>query len=137
KAIARTGALQLVAVRDDSSRMSMTTFFLQNVTQRPITALAVAFGGSDERGGNYVECFTSGPAAVCVRPGASYALSQVNASDHTLIVKAVVFEDGTGDGVQRDIDLITFTRLGRMFETERIRSIADAADADFASLPAK
>jgi hypothetical protein len=137
KTIARTNALQLVAVRDDSSRMSMTTFFLQNVSQKPITAMAVAFGGSDERGGHSVDCFAGGPTAVCVLPGASYALSQVNASDHTLIVKAVVFEDGTSDGVQRDIDAIIFTRLGRMFETERIRSIADAADADFTSLPAK
>jgi hypothetical protein len=137
KAIARTSALQLVAVRDTSSQMSMTTFLLQNVTQKPITALAVTFGGSDERGGNSVDCFAGAPTAVCVLPGASYALSQVNASDHTLIVKAVVFEDGTGDGVQRDIDAITFTRLGRIFETEHIRSIADAADADFTSLPAK
>jgi hypothetical protein len=117
--------------------MNITTLFLQNVTQKPITAIAVTFGGSDESGGNSVDCFAGGPTAVCVLPGTSYALSQVNASDHTLIVKAVVFEDGSGDGVQRDIDAINFTRLGRMFETERIRNITDAADTDFTSLPAK
>jgi hypothetical protein len=135
KTIARTTALQLVAVRDSSPSMSSTTFFLQNVSQKLITALKVTFG-SDGGTGLLVDCFVS-TAPVCVLPGTSYMLSQANASDHTLAINAVVFEDGTSNGVQRDIDAISFGRLGRMFETERVRSIVDAADAEFATLSAK
>ena len=136
KTIARTTALQLVAAQDSSPQMSSTTFFLQNVSRKPITALKVTVGGSNGGTGQLVDWFSTATRD-CVLPGASYALSQASASDHTLIIDAVVFEDGTSDGAQRDIDAINFTRLGRMFESERIRSIVDAADAEFTKLPAK
>ena len=136
KTIARTTALRLVAVQNSSPQMSLTTLFLQNVSQKPITALAVTVGGSDGGTGHVVDWFASATPD-CVLPGSSYALSEPNASDHTLVVNAVFFEDGTSDGAQRDIDAINFTRLGRMFETERIRSIVDTPDAEFTTLPAK
>ena len=97
KTVARTAALELVSVQEDSSPMKLTTLFLKNVSQKPITAISVAFGEEHENGGGQNEdCFLS----ACVLPGASYALNLANVSDRTLVIKAVVFEDGTGDGVQ-------------------------------------
>jgi hypothetical protein len=136
RTLAGTAALRLVAVRDSSIPMNFTTFFLQNVSPKPITALAVAFGGPVGGRGHRVDCLES-PVGVCVVPGASYALSQADASEHTLAINAVIFEDGTGDGVRGEIDAIRFTRLGSMLETERIRGLLDAAGTDLATLPAK
>jgi len=135
KVIARTTALQLVAVRESSGPMKTTTLFLQNVSNKRITAIRVA-NGDFEKGGNGIDWFgAASPAGVL--PGVSYPFVLGSVTERTLSINAVVFEDGTGDGVQSEIDSINYMHLGRMFEVERIRGILEAAGSDLATLTAK
>ena len=136
KAVARTAALRLVAVRkSDDTRM--TTLVLQNQAQKGISALSVSFGDSTNRDqrSQTQDCFGSA-TPVCVVPGGSASLFPSVPESRILNIDAVVFDDGSGDGAQSAIDAIQFNRLGRMFETERIRSILDAPNTGFATLPA-
>jgi hypothetical protein len=138
KAVARTAALRLVAVRESDTRSKMTTLVLQNQTAKGITAFAVSFGNStDSEGASQThECFESA-MPVCVLPGGSVSLFPSSRMARILNIDAVVFEDGSGDGARSAIDAMQYSRLGRMFETERIRSILESADTDFGSIPAR
>ncbi len=137
KAVPKTAALRLVAVRDNA-RSKMTTLVLQNQTKKGISALSVSYGNSSDRDrrGQTQECFGSA-TPVCVLPGGSVSLPSSAPGSRILNIDAVVFDDGSGDGDQSAIDAIQYDRLGRMFETERIRSILEASSTDFATVPAK
>jgi hypothetical protein len=137
KAVARTAALRLAAVRTSDDPTQLTTLVLQNQTQKGISAFSVSFGdstGRDQRG-QTEECFGSS-TPVCVLPGGSASLFASVPESRTLNIDAVVFDDGSGDGAQSAIDAIQYSRLGRMFETERIRGILETSNADFATIPA-
>ena len=132
--ISRTNALRLSAVR--SSDVG-STLFLNNITTKTITAGSVGIGNPNPRGerSQGFDCFPDNGCGVA--PGASYAMLVAMVRERVAVIRAVVFDDGTGEGLQTDIDRILFTRLGRVFETERIRALLDAPGADLESLPAK
>jgi len=137
KTVDRTAALRLVAVRKSDGQIKMTTLVLQNQTQKGIGAFSVSFGDSTNRDqiGQTEDCFGSA-TPVCVLPGGSASLFPSVPESGILNIDAVVFDDGSGDGAQSAIDAIQYRRLGKMFETERIRSILEASNADYGTVPA-
>ncbi len=117
----RTSAIELVAVQESEK---LTTFVLKNVSTKPITAFAVSYGNTT-RG---VDRFLTDAS---LQPGESDSVQvgteELSPSKHILELSAAVFEDGTSDGLDREIQNITVHRLGRTLETERVKAILDGA----------
>jgi len=135
KAVDQTGALQLVAVRTSDDPMKTMTLVLQNQASKGISAFSVSFGASTngDRASQTEECFGSA-TPVCASPGSAVSLYASAPDSRVLNVDAVVFSDGSGAGTQSEIDAIQYSRLGLMFETERIWGILEASNADFATI---
>jgi hypothetical protein len=114
-------AMKLVAV-DESEKF--TTFRLQNVSSKVITAFALSFEPPEAASGvrDYRDCNDDEPS--CVRPG---GILEVRfgpmLEGRTLWIRAVVFEDGTSDGNESDIRQISSNRLGLALERERLNGI--------------
>jgi hypothetical protein len=108
-----TNAMDLVEVQPSSIFKLTTVFVLKNVSGKPITAFAV----THEAVTHTIDYFPDGG----LQPQATYPLSignqELSGSDPILKIAAVVFEDGTEQGLQEQADFIRGRRLGRLFET--------------------
>lgn len=115
KTDARTTAIDLVAV---NALGGITTFAFKNVSGKPIRGLVVSYDGI-EHGTDY---FDTGGA---LQPDQQYMVrvgdSELVGGTLILQLAAVVFADGTAQGVQETIDFMKDRHLGRTLEAERIR----------------
>lgn len=115
-----TTAMELVAVESSGPN---TVFVVKNVSGRPITAFSVSHDAITDT----IDYFH---AEGNLQSGATYRLlfsnAELSRSDHILRFSAVIFEDGSADGTKGDVDFIRGKRLGRLFETERVRNTLEA-----------
>lgn len=116
----KTKAIELVAVQQSPT---MTTFVLKNVSAKPITAFSVSLADGTGHTIDYFAAERAMPA------GAAYELRTGNAEatrgNHILRLSAVVFSDGTSDGLVAEVQSIQANRLGHIVETERVREILE------------
>jgi hypothetical protein len=114
--------LELVAVEQASGG---TVLDLRNVSGKPITAFAVS--GSDSSVTHAIDYFQ---AEENLAPGGSYLLRlgkrEPAFAEHVLHLAAVIFADGTSQGVPDELDAIRGARLGLAFEVERVNGIVNA-----------
>lgn len=102
-----------------------------NVGGQLITAFCISLG----RGASYtVDYFDSGSSGLAA--GSSYTLwipiqPGAQPAGRTAEASAVVFDDGTGDGMEKEIACIRVNRLGRMAEGLRIASILERGPASY------
>jgi hypothetical protein len=116
-------AVQLKSVEESGTT---TILSLKNVSEKPITAFVVAFTNSQE--GNFQShgCFSAETS--CLAPGTVFPITYMTSDllavpDHTILITAILFEDGTSKGSDRDVEFISSFYLGMMFEAERIKNI--------------
>ncbi len=121
-----TSALKIVSV--DLSQGSPSTpglfeFSVQNISAKTITAFEADLGDHTEYyfersfagvQPNDIHKFVLGPASA-------------SAGEHTVYIRAVVFDDGTNEGTASVINFITFQRFGRILEVERIYQLLKAS----------
>ncbi len=127
----RTGALVLAKLREDGLS---TTLTLRNASDKPITAIATSSPPGVDTYHHYYDYLDSGSAGL--GPGATYNLrigpEEASLNTHRVLnVDAVIFADGRAEGSQSDIDFMNAMRLGRVIETERIRSKLARPDAQY------
>ncbi len=120
----KTSAVVLTAVE---SSEALTTFSFKNVSERVISAFAVAFGAnSRNRTNRYQDWFGAEPAGLS--PGEVFNLTigtreALSFTDRTLQIAAVIFEEGAGEGSSSHIRFLNSRRIGQMLETEHVRKI--------------
>ena len=102
-----------------------TVLDLKNASGKLITAFAVS--GSDSSVTHAIDYFQ---AEENLAPGASYLLRlgkrEPAFAEHVLHLTAVIFADGTAQGVPDELDAIRGARLGLAFEVERVKGIVNA-----------
>jgi hypothetical protein len=95
---------------------------LKNVSGKPIVAVDVF--APDESRGIMIAYFDS---TIELMPGAIVSLrpdvTKFADDNHTLKIAAIMFADGTSDGLPGWIDLVKARQLGSAFETERIKGL--------------
>ena len=131
--VSNTSALRLVAVRESIFGTENRELFLQNVSHKAVTAISVSF--DDSHPGSQTETVDCFPR-VCVGPGASHNFTDADPRRRTLVIKAVVFDDGTGEGMRGEVDAFLFRRLGASFETQRMSNLLRRPSANVKSLSA-
>lgn len=128
---AGSSALQLVAVDESSVPTPFTRFTLRNVSGRAISAFSCSF--DDDAGSSvnrYEDRFEEDAG---LAPGDTVTVDIGAAEDarfrkHGLTLAAVIFNDGVAEGDQAEVDALLAGRLGRMIETERLRSILTSGE---------
>jgi hypothetical protein len=126
----KTGAVVLVKVKEGPVG---TTLSLKSVSGKLITAIAASSPPSENTTYRHFYDYLDSSSAGLAN-GATYELRispQEAASNvqRVLEIDAVIFEDGTAEGLQGDVDFMNAKRLGRVFETERLRSLLARPDA--------
>lgn len=117
-------SVQLVGVQQSGA---LARFYLKNVSDKPITAI-VAITPDGVR--VTVEYFGEGE----LMPGAVQRLhagsSRFPADSRVLHIAAVVFADGSSEGLRPQIDVVRANRLGRAHEAGRVKAIFAAPPAE-------
>lgn len=132
-----TNAIVLAAVQESDTTV---TFSFKNVSGRVISGFAVCFdcdhSGPDKNRtqaalgrdwfGSEPNGWMNAEIEKITQPTSNSRMQQ-----RSLEISAVVFDDGTSEGWQPNIDSILFSRLGRILETERIKNILAAMKSRF------
>jgi len=117
------GVIDLVQVEQSKLLPSTTEFVLKNSSNKAITGFALTC----EDMTNTIDFFNSGTA---LRQGETYRLSvsdrELSGRDRIVTVAAIVFEDGTAQGAQEQIEFIWNSRWGQLFEIERVRKLLES-----------
>ena len=121
---ARTKSLELLAVDESAGK---TTFVLKNVSGRVISAYSACFS----RGQGFTSCHDSDWSDADTEALADgdmdrLVIGSAEASEyknHILQISAVLFEDGTSEGLPYNISFIELKRLGRALETRRTSDV--------------
>jgi len=123
KASGNVSDLALIRVAESKYR---TTLTFRNISGRAISAVAISFYGRENSATSRYEEWIGDDQAGLAN-GNSFDLDIGNEEaaeyNHMLAISAVVFEDGTVEGLRHQLDFIRFGRLGKMLETERIKSL--------------
>jgi hypothetical protein len=103
-----------------------TIFSFKNVSEKPILAFVVSFAGAPEGSFQSHGCF--GAESSCFAPATIFPITFMSRdlstiADRTILIKAILFEDGTSKGSDREVEYINSFNLGMMFEAERIKNI--------------
>ncbi len=118
----RTDNNKLVVEQVDEGP-NTTTFLLRNTSEKTVTALSICHGNTTSS----IEYFQSSEV---LNPDTSCSIvagnSQLHGLNRILNVCALVFEDGSWEGSETEVLLVGATRLGRVVETERVKSILEA-----------
>jgi hypothetical protein len=109
-----------------------TVFSFTNISARTVTAYALTISSDPDDGSGdlYGECIAA-LERFCWPPGATETVHQATRllpATHTWQVRAVVFDDGSGEGAQKELDDIRYHRAGIMIEGERLNRILGAAN---------
>ena len=125
KVEARATAIELVAVEEPGRSTASAAFVLKNVSTAPIMTIAVSLDG-----GETFELADYFHTPMTLQPGATYSLDVGNRkrSDKTLVLLAVVFASGAGEGREDVVGAIRASHLGQALELERIKSILDGLE---------
>lgn len=104
----------------------MTTLSFKNVSEKSITAFVLSFANDQEGSFQDHGCF--GAETNCFAPGSVFPVTFMTndlsaVTDRTILITAILFEDGTSEGSDREVEHINSLYLGMMFETERIKNI--------------
>ncbi len=116
----QTDVLALMGVEDSG-------LAFRNVSSRTVTAFAVSFfAANGDTHTHYLDFFDMVRDGML--PGSDYTLriapaELLQATNHSLRIEAVIFGDDTSKGSESDSGFVKMKRLGRMLETERVRSI--------------
>lgn len=110
-------ALEVEMFRPDGQEPAA---IVKNLSDVVVTAFAISMGGQ----ALYVDWFGEEPEGLA--PGATYpipipAKPGSGARDNIIEVSVAIFKDGVSQGNEPQLNFITYKRLGRTFETERIR----------------
>lgn len=133
----KTGAVVLVKAQEGPAA---TTFSLENVSGKLVTAIAASSPPTGTTSYRHFYDYLDGSSAGLPN-GATYEFrispqEAASNAQRAIEIDAVLFEDGSADGLQRDIDFMNAARLGRAYETRRIsglltaRSDAQSPDTD-------
>ncbi len=126
----KSSAVVLTAVESSGT---LTTFSFKNVSERVISAFAVAFGTkSRNRTSRYQDWFGAEPAGFSPGDAFNLTIGSREASsfaDRTLQIAAVIFEDGASEGSSSHIRFMNSRRIGQMLETEHVRKILGATES--------
>lgn len=104
----------------------ITTLSFKNVSEKSITAFALSFTNASED--SFLGQFCFGAESNCFAPGTVFPVRFMTdnlstIADRTILITAILFEDGTREGSDREVEHINSLYLGMMFETERIKNI--------------
>ncbi len=119
----KTNALELMSVQETEK---LTTFVLKNTSAQSITAFAVTHGNAAYTMDRFL-------TDTSIAPGESYSLNvaTLDLAGKTRVIElsAVVFEDGTSAGAEKELENITAHRLGCALELQRVKTILDHASS--------
>lgn len=118
-----THAVQLTSVQESGI---VTVFSFKNVSEKPITGFVLSFANDQDDNFQTHGCF--GAETSCFAPGAVFPIRFMTqelstVADRTILITAILFEDGTSEGSGRDVESINSLYWGMMFEAERIKNI--------------
>jgi len=112
----QTTAIVLDAI--DESQGTVATFVFRNASQRNVTAFAVSFGPDDRLFADFFNTQKGGLA-----PGEVHKAGVGFGGPRSLEISAVLFDDGTGEGLKREIDRMRYNQIGQIIETERLNQL--------------
>jgi hypothetical protein len=126
-------ALALVKVQERSAGITLS---FRNTSGKTITAIAASSPPGVYSFSHFYDSLDSDSDGL--PSGAIYDLKisteEVSSSDsHALEINAVIFADDTAEGSRWDLVFMNAKRLGRVFETERLRMLLAGADAIYES----
>ncbi len=120
-----TGAIRLVETSTLKDNPDLLTLSFQNISDKTITAYAFSYQDGTTETTRYEDWFDSESDGL---PNGETSISTISVQEairagKALDILAVVFSDGSSEGVPGFIESIEFNRLGQIAETARLKRI--------------
>jgi len=120
-----TGAMRVIETSTLMDHPDLLTLTFQNISDKTITAYAFSYQDGTTETTRYEDWFDSESGGLPNGEKSSITISVEEAmrAGKALDILAVVFSDGSSEGVPAFIESIEFNRLGQIVETARLKRI--------------